>query len=558
MRNDPEIWVYVDLRNERLFGLSLKVLGKARELAGAVDGKTAAVVLDGGPGETHGECLAAEAAAESCVAHGADRVYALTHPELGAPRADTHAAALAEFIGRRAPALVLFALTGLGLEAAARTARILGAGLIADCIDLRIDGDSRPQSLPPDSIAGRVVATCAAWGGEVMAEIAYAAGQRTGLATVRPLGMRAVEAKGDPGTVERVAVDGLRAPAGLRLLSSAAEPAEHRKLEEAEVVAVGGAGLSSAAGFGLVRELAAALGAEVGATRPAVLAHWTEEERLIGQTGKTVRPRLLVSAGTSGAVQYTAGIMESGAIVAINRDPEAPIFHIADIGVVADAKTFLPALTRKIKQAKMRALADMLCAKVGGVATEVAPTDGVNGDGGGGLGAKVRGLREAQGWSREEMAESTGQTPEFIAQVEADEVTPSVAFLLRLAKALKVDPSAFLSESEKSAIRDQRSRAFVKRTQNYSYQTLTPGAEHEHLRAFMIVIEPRQAHQPVAYKHEGEEFVFVMEGELELTVGAKALHLKPGESHHFNSEVTHKLKSLSDQATRCLVMLYTP
>ncbi len=203
----------------------------------------------------------------------------------------------------------------------------------------------------------------------------------------------------------------------------------------------------------------------------------------------------------------------------------------------------------------MRALADMVCGEAG-VATEAAPP----GDGGegGGLGEKVRGLREAQGWSREAMAERTGQTPEFIAQVEADEVTPSVAFLLRLGKALKVDPAAFLTESEKSAMRDQRSRAFVKRTQNYSYQTLTPGAEHEHLRGFMIVIEPRQAHKPVAYKHEGEEFVYVMEGELELTIGAKVHHLKPGESMHFNSEVPHKLKSLSDEETRCLVMLYTP
>jgi electron transfer flavoprotein alpha subunit/transcriptional regulator with XRE-family HTH domain len=549
--------VYVDLRNERLFGLSLKVLGKARELAEAVEGKTAAVMMEGVAAETasagpHADRLEAEAAGESCVAHGADRVYALTRPELGAPRSDNHAAALAELIGKRSPGLVLFALTDLGLETAARTARILGAGLIADCIDLRIEKESPLKSLPKDDIAGRVVATCAAWGGEVMAEIAYAAGQKTGLATMRPLGLRAKEIRGEPGAVERVTVDGFAAPAGLRFLSSAAEPEEHRRLEEAEVVVVGGAGLASADGFGLARELATALGAEVGATRPAVLAHWTEEERLIGQTGKTVRPRLLVSAGTSGAVQYTAGIVESGTIVAVNRDPDAPIFHVADLGVVADAKTFLPALTRKVKQARMRALADMVCAEAD-IATKVAPPDE-----GGGLGEKVRGLREAQGWSREEMAERTGQTPEFISQVEADEVTPSVAFLLRLAKALKVDPAAFLSESEKSAMRDQRSRAFVKRTQNYSYQTLTPGAEHEHLRAFMIVIEPKQAHKPVAYKHEGEEFVYVMEGELELTVGAKLHHLKPGESHHFNSEIPHKLKSLSDQETRCLVMLYTP
>ena len=131
------------------------------------------------------------------------------------------------------------------------------------------------------------------------------------------------------------------------------EPVEARRLEDARTVVVGGAGLGDMRGFGLVRELAAALGGEVGATRPPVLHHWVDEERLIGQTGKIVRPKLLISAGTSGAIQYTAGIMEADTIVAINRDPAAPIFHIADIGIVADAGTFLPLLTRHAKQSAM-------------------------------------------------------------------------------------------------------------------------------------------------------------------------------------------------------------
>jgi electron transfer flavoprotein alpha subunit len=312
-------------------------------------------------------------------------------------------------------------------------------------------------------------------------------------------------------------------------------------------VAVGGAGLGSAEGFGLVRELAAALGGEVGATRPAVLLHWAGEEHLIGQTGQTVRPRLLISIGTSGAVQYTAGISESELIVAVNRDPHAPIFALADLGIVADARTFLPALIEKVRQARLRRLADALRA---------GPA--LTGEGGAGFGALMQGLRASHGFTIEALAQATGQDPDFIAQVEAGEVTPSVSFLLRLAKALGVDPSAFLTKEEKTVIKDERTRAFVTRTQNYTYQTLTPGAENQHLRGFMIVIEPKQAHKPVAYKHEGEEFVFVMEGELELTVGGKVYELQPGESQHFNSEVPHKLRSLSDEVTRCLVMLYTP
>ena len=175
-----------------------------------------------------------------------------------------------------------------------------------------------------------------------------------------------------------------------------------------------------------------------------------------------------------------------------------------------------------------------------------------------GFGAKINKIREAQGWTLEDLAQNTGQAPEYIQQVENDEITPSVSFLLRLSRALKVDPGTFLKEEEKAAIQDQRAQAFIKRTKNYFYETLTPGAENEHLRGFMITIEPRQAHKPVAYKHEGEEFIYLMEGSLELTLGNKKKNLKAGESTHFNSEIPHKLKNLGSETTRCLVVLYTP
>jgi len=302
--------------------------------------------------------------------------------------------------------------------------------------------------------------------------------------------------------------------------------------------------LASTEGFGLVRELAAALGGEIGATRPPVLQHWVENDRLIGQTGKSVRPNLLLSVGTSGAVQYTAGIAESKTIVAINRDRSAPIFEIADIGIVADAQSFLPLLTAAIKRIVMRNLADVL-----GDRETIRSKDG--------FGEKVRKLRQAHGWSAEALAQATGHSPEFIEQVESDQASPPVSFLLRLAGALDVDPGTFLRDDEKSRIRDQRTQAFIKRTQNYSYQTLTPGAGSDHLRAFMVTIEPKQLHKPVEYKHAGEEFIFVMEGDLELTLDGKPHKLKAGESIHFNSDLHHKLKSLSNEPTRCLVVLYT-
>jgi transcriptional regulator with XRE-family HTH domain len=323
-------------------------------------------------------------------------------------------------------------------------------------------------------------------------------------------------------------------------------PEEERHLEDARIVVVGGAGMGDMRSFGLVRELSASLGGEVGATRPPVLYHWIDEERLIGQTGKTVRPKLLISVGTSGAVQFTAGITEAETIVAINRDPSAAIFKSADIGIVADAHTILPLLIQQAKQMAMRRLADASCALDEGDSTPQA-----------GFGAMVRQLREARQWTAEELAQRTGQTPDFILQVESDQMSPPVAFIMRMAQAMEVDPGTFLSREEQVAIRDRRAQAYHQRTQNYSYSPLTPGAENSHLRAFMITIEPHLAHKPVAYKHEGEEFIFVMNGTLELTLGPKVHELRSGESIHFNSDVPHKLKNLSSDITRCLVVLYS-
>ncbi|MBN2283597.1 MAG: FAD-binding protein [Deltaproteobacteria bacterium] len=537
-RKDREIWVFIDRRNERHFNLSLQVMAKARRLARTASAKTAAVIAGDSGKRAAGDalgCLSVDEASRNCLSHGADRVYLFDHSKLEDPRADLYAPVMSNAVASASPLLFLFALTDFGRELAARIARLRATGLIADCIDLTYkDGD--------------FIAACPSWGGEILAEITYAGEfQDTGFATVQPQGIQPVETQGVPGTVERIAVRDLATPRGVKLLSRAYEAKDRKRLEDAQVVVVGGAGLGSADGFSMVRELAAALGGDVGATRPPILQHWVTEDRLIGQTGKRIRPRLLLSAGTSGAVQYTAGIMESGTIMAVNRDPNAPIFQVADVGIVADAATFLPVLTAKVKQVLMRTLADTL--------QEVTqegerPLSG--------FGEKLLKLRESQGWTRESLAQATGQSPESIEQFEKDEISPSVAFLLRLSRALKIDPSTFLHESEKTVIKEQRAQQFTKRTQNYSYQTLTPGAVNEHLRSFMVTIDPRQVHKPVAYKHEGEEFIYVMEGELELILGGRPHKLKPHESIHFNSETPHKLKSISDEPTRCLVVLYTP
>ncbi len=532
-----DIWVFGDLRNERLFGFSLNVLAKARELSWRVGGKAVVVCL-GPPEDTpedprlSGPWVSINHAEREWIAHGADRVYRIENRAFSVPESDVYSRILADLVGERLPRLVLFPLTDFGRELAARTARIRNGGLIADCADLRMD-------------EGGIVGLCPAWGGQILAEITFSESDTTGFATVQPHVRPPVRVEGDPGTVERILVKETYGGRGLKLLSSSPEPTERLRLETAKTVVVGGAGMGSMEGFGLVRELAAALGGEVGATRPPVLEHWVEEERMIGQTGKTVRPNLLISIATSGAVQYTAGIAEAKTVVAINRDPNAPIFQVADIGIVADAKTFVLLLTARAKKTVMRRLADALTSAKGVQATVS------------GFGEKIGKLRKAQGWSLENLAEATGQTPEFIAQVESSETSPPVSFLVRLAGALGVDPGTFLHKEEQAAIRDQRVQAFVKRTRSYSYQTLTPGAEKSHLRAFMVTIESHHDHKPVEYRHEGEEFIYVMAGDLELTLGGKIHVLKTEECIHFNSDIPHKLKSLSSEPTRCLVMLYT-
>jgi electron transfer flavoprotein alpha subunit len=532
------IWILGDLRSNRTWKDSLVIMAKAEPLAQAA-GASRTMLLLGADGTDANEsdkvdltaCISMRTAAEQAACQGADHVMIVDHAALAIPRTDAVASALQQLVAVRQPWLVLMVLNDFGRETAAFCAQRCSAGMIADCEELVLQD-------------GRLVGRCPAWGGDIIADITLADGWSSALVTMQPAGGALPLETTTTAEMERVFLSELDVPAGLTLKGRMLESEGGRRLEEAQTVVVGGAGLGDIRGFGLVRELSAALGGEVGATRPPVLNHWVEEERLIGQTGKTVRPRLLISAATSGAIQYTAGISEAETIVAINRDRTAPIFQSADIGIVADAATFLPLLIDRAKQIAMRRMADAACALGGD-------------EGGGGFGDLVRQLRMARQWSSEELAQRTGQTPDFIQQVESDRMSPPVAFILRMAQAMEVDPSTFLSREEQAAIRDRRAQAYYQRTRNYSYTTLTPEAENSHLRAFMVTIEPHLAHKPVAYKHEGEEFIFVIRGELEFTLGSKVTTLRQGESTHFNSDVPHKLKNLSSEPTRCLVVLYT-
>lgn len=423
-----QIWVFGDRRNLRLLRLSCYVLGKVRQLATELNYDLIFILFKGTMSDTDadepgGNCISVKEASKNAVEHGADYIFCFVNNACILPQAHIIALGLTEAIKVFQPALCLFAPTDFGRELAARTAAAGKMGIMADCAKIALEKK-------------RLIGLCPTRGGSIIAKITFSDTCKTGLATVQPHGKRYRPAKGQPGTCHYKSLNIPRLTTKLRLVSREVEPACQCKLEEAKAVVVGGLGLSSPLGFEMLKTLAAALGGEVAATRPPVLNGWLPEERMLGQTGKSVRPELLISVGTSGAVQYTAGIVESQFIVAINRDPNAPIFQVADIGVIADATGFLPLFIEKVKRKSMRSPADQWCGmvkntKVGNLET---------------FGEKLYRLRNSHQWSYETLAEATGRSPDFLKKAEKNIILPPINFLLRLASIFGVSPDTFLNK----------------------------------------------------------------------------------------------------------------
>jgi quercetin dioxygenase-like cupin family protein len=170
------------------------------------------------------------------------------------------------------------------------------------------------------------------------------------------------------------------------------------------------------------------------------------------------------------------------------------------------------------------------------------------------LGDKIRAMREKLMVDLEGFAARTGYTTEYLQQIEEGKIAPPVGALIQISRALAVDSAALLAEDKKK----ERIRSYRKRTRAYSYKTLNPGAEDKHLWAYLVTLEPKKAHERVEFKHEGEEFVYVLDGRVRLQVGKSAKVLKTGSSHHFNSALEHTLTNLSTKETRLLVVVYTP
>ncbi|MFP3983692.1 MAG: FAD-binding protein [Desulfurivibrionaceae bacterium] len=325
------IWIYAEYRNGRLAPVTLELLGEGRRLADA-RGTTLAAVLF-----TDQDSTEADDFSNELISHGADTVYLAENPLFGEFYEDVYAAVLADMAGKYKPEIILAGATAIGRSFIPRVAATLKTGLTADCTKLEIQED------------GALLQSRPAFSGNVMAAV-LCPGTRPQMATVHPSVMKA--AKADPnrsGEIVRFAVPPQLLKSGIKVNRFVALEKEGVNLDEADIVVAGGRGMENEEGFRMVEELAEVLGGAVAASRAAVDSGWVSSSRMVGQTGQTVRPKVYIACGISGAIQHTIGMQSAETIIAINRDPEAPVFDIATYGVVGDAFEIIPRLIEKIK-----------------------------------------------------------------------------------------------------------------------------------------------------------------------------------------------------------------
>jgi electron transfer flavoprotein alpha subunit/NAD-dependent dihydropyrimidine dehydrogenase PreA subunit len=323
------VWVFIEHEHGKVSTVSFELLGEGRKLADALGCHLCGMIFGDG----------VEGFVKEVIAYGAETVYVTESPILEQYRADPYACAAVNLIRKYKPEIVLFGATTQGRDFAGTVATTLEVGLTADCTGLDIDPETKylRQTRP-------------AFGGNIMATILDYPNYRPQMSTVRPkvfaMPQRDDSRKGEvireplPMTEEQVRTKVLEFIKGTEAVN----------LVDAEIIVSGGRGLGNAESFKVIRELAEVLGAAVGASRATVDSGWISYEHQVGQTGRTVRPKIYIACGISGAIQHQAGMKTSDIIVAINKDPEAPIFKIANYGIVGDLFTIVPMLKEEFKK----------------------------------------------------------------------------------------------------------------------------------------------------------------------------------------------------------------
>jgi electron transfer flavoprotein alpha subunit len=337
MTQDRNVWVFIEQDEGQIADVSLELLGKGREIAMQLGGEVFGVLCG----------YQVEALAQKAIQSGADQVLLADDLELEMYRTLPYCRVITDLARHWTPYIFLIGASPVGRDLAPRVASALKVGLTADCTDLQIgDYVSKKENTTFKDLLYQIRP---AFGGNIIATIVNPK-TRPQMATVREGVMHKVAP--DPtrrGRVEKVKVSFKPGDFALKVLSrEIREPTV--KLKDAPVVVAAGAGVDSPEEFDLVRELANVLGGEVGASRAAVDAGYISHEHQIGQTGTTVRPRLYIAAGISGAVQHRAGMDQSSKIIAINTDPNAPIFQIAHYKIVGDVAEVLPLLIKSLRE----------------------------------------------------------------------------------------------------------------------------------------------------------------------------------------------------------------
>lgn len=334
LKDWKNIWVFMEHENGEPKGVGLELLNEGKRMAEESKQKVVAIVI--------GHKM--DKVVEESKKYGADEVIVVDGPEYEIYNTDAYTYAFASLIEKYKPSSMLIGATVNGRDLGPRVAGRLHTGLTADCTELEIDEE------------GLVVWIRPALGGNLMGHI-YCPNTRPQIGTVRP----AVFKKIDPikDSKAKVIKEDIKVPEDQirtkRVEFVANPPTDHPKIEEADVLICGGKGMARGENFELLQELADVMGGVVGGTRKAVDSGWITVQDQVGQTGKTVQPKIFVAAGLSGAIQHTVGMEKSDVVIAINNDPEAPIFEIADYGIVGDLFEVLPALTEAMKEYKKQA-----------------------------------------------------------------------------------------------------------------------------------------------------------------------------------------------------------
>ncbi len=328
-----DVYVFAEQRDGELQKVGIELVGKARELADDLGQQVAAVLLGSGVKDK----------AQELIACGADKVVVVDDVMLEEYVTEPYTKVLTAVINAKDPEIVLYGASSIGRDLAPRVSARIHTGLTADCTALEIDEETK-----------LLMMTRPAFGGNIMATI-VCEDFRPQMATVRPGVMKALESDASrSGEVEEFKVKFSDADMNVKVRETVKTAHKSVDITEAKILVSGGRGIGSAEKFKMLEELAGVMEGEVSSSRACVDSGWISADRQVGQTGKTVRPELYLACGISGAIQHAAGMENSDFIVAINRDEDAPIFDIADLGIVGDLNAIVPKLTEAVKAVKAK------------------------------------------------------------------------------------------------------------------------------------------------------------------------------------------------------------